>query len=74
MTSIRRAWKVRLAGCPPARLAEAGNRVSLVARPAHVEAIRAHGLRITGISGDRVVRANIDAHTDPNAIDGAIDE
>ena len=24
LTSIRRAWKVRFAGCPPARLAEAG--------------------------------------------------
>jgi ketopantoate reductase len=39
-----------------ARLAEVGARVTLIARPAHVEAIERNGLQIGGIRGDSVVR------------------
>lgn len=46
-----------------ARLAQSGVDVTLIGRPAHVEAIRRNGLHVTGIRGDSVVR--LDAVTDP---------
>ena len=42
-------------------LAESGLRVTLVGRPEHVEAIRADGLRISGISGERRIVGGLDA-------------
>jgi 2-dehydropantoate 2-reductase len=42
-------------------LAEAGVEVTLVGRPAHVEAIRTHGLEIRGIRGERRVQRNLEA-------------
>ncbi len=42
-------------------LAESGVSVTLVGRPAHVEAIRARGLEIRGIRGERHVRRNLEA-------------
>jgi 2-dehydropantoate 2-reductase len=39
-----------------ARLAEVGNEVSFVARGAHLDAIRAHGLRVDSVLGDMLVR------------------
>lgn len=56
-----------------ARLAEAGQRVSLVARPAHADAINARGLEVTGISGHRTVRANLCAYADPGDVPGVVD-
>src|SRR5262249_27702605 len=56
-----------------ARLAESGVDVTLVARPAHVEAIRAAGLRVTGISGDRVVTEHLHAVTDAAGATGDFD-
>lgn len=56
-----------------ARLAEIGTEVSLVARPAHVDAITAEGLHVVGISGDRVVRDNLRAFADSADVPGAVD-
>ena len=42
-------------------LAESGAQVTLVGRPAHVEAIRARGLEIRGIRGERRVRRHLEA-------------
>jgi len=42
-------------------LAESGVRVTLVGRPAHVEAIRERGLIISGIRGARNVRSGLEA-------------
>lgn len=54
-----------------ARLARAGENVTFVARGAHLEAIRAHGLRIkSGVDGDFVVRSPA---TDDPATAGAAD-
>ena len=39
-----------------ARLAEVGNEVSFVARGAHLDAIRAHGLRVDSVLGDMLVK------------------
>jgi 2-dehydropantoate 2-reductase len=54
-------------------LAESGVDVTLVGRPAHMDAIRSHGLRITGIRGDRTVSAGIEAVDSPDAADGDFD-
>ena len=54
-------------------LAAAGDEVVLVARPAHVDAIRRDGLRITGFRGEATIRSPLTAVTDPAEIDGAID-
>jgi 2-dehydropantoate 2-reductase len=56
-----------------ARLAESGVQVSLVARPAHVAAIREHGLRVAGISGTRTVRDNLCAFEAIDEVPGHID-
>jgi 2-dehydropantoate 2-reductase len=54
-------------------LAESGVPVTLVARPAHVEAIRARGLEIRGIRGERLVRRNLDAVATPDEARGDFD-
>ncbi len=54
-------------------LAESGVDVSLVARPRHVEAIRSRGLVITGIRGDRTVRAHLVAVADPAEVAAPVD-
>jgi 2-dehydropantoate 2-reductase len=51
-------------------LAEAGSEVTLIARPAHVDAIRARGLRIEGLRGNCVVR-NLRAVADPAEVTSA---
>jgi 2-dehydropantoate 2-reductase len=51
-------------------LAESGVDVTLVARPVHVDAIRAQGLRIEGIRGDRTVTERLDAVTTPDDAQG----
>ena len=60
-----------------ARLAEVGANVTLIARPAHVEAITRDGLQIGGIRGDSVVRAGgstgLRARTDAKEIDEPVD-
>jgi 2-dehydropantoate 2-reductase len=42
-----------------ARLAEVGNEVSVVARGAHLDAIRAQGLRVDSVFGDMLVRPKV---------------
>jgi 2-dehydropantoate 2-reductase len=42
-----------------ARLAEVGNEVSFVARGAHLDAIRANGLRVDSVLGDMLVRPKV---------------
>jgi 2-dehydropantoate 2-reductase len=42
-----------------ARLAEVGNEVSIVARGAHLDAIRANGLRVDSVLGDMLVRPKV---------------
>jgi 2-dehydropantoate 2-reductase len=54
-----------------ARLAEVGNEVSIVARGAHLEAIRANGLRVDSVFGDMLVRPKV---ASPSAADiGRVD-
>jgi len=55
------------------RLAQVGVDVVLVGRPAHVAAIRDHGLRITGLRGDTVVTSGIRAVTDAEDAAGEFD-
>jgi 2-dehydropantoate 2-reductase len=50
-------------------LARAGHAVTLIARPQHVEAIRAHGLRMDTKTFDEQVR--LDATSDPSGVQGA---
>jgi 2-dehydropantoate 2-reductase len=54
-------------------LAESGVRVTLVGRPEHVEAIRAHGLSISGIRGQRTIRSGLEAVSRPQEVRGPID-
>ena len=54
-------------------LAESGVRVTLVGRPDHVEAIRAHGLVISGIRGERAVRTGLEAVASAEQARGAFD-
>ena len=42
-----------------ARLAEVGNEISVVARGAHLDAIRANGLRVDSVFGDMLVRPKV---------------
>ncbi len=51
-------------------LARAGNEVSLIARGAHLEAIRTHGLRVRGSKGDFYLR--VDATDAPSRV-GPVD-
>ena len=50
-------------------LARAGHRVTLIARPSHVEAIERHGLRLEAKAFDEQVR--LAASTDASAVQGA---
>ena len=54
-------------------LADAGADVTLVGRPAHVEAIRRNGLRITGHRGEKFVRDNLTAVDHPKEAPGDFD-
>ena len=54
-------------------LARAGTEVTLIGRPAHVEAIRADGLRITGVRGEHTISERLRAVTDPSEVEGQID-
>jgi 2-dehydropantoate 2-reductase len=54
-------------------LAESGVEVALLARPAHAEAIRARGLEIRGIRGERCVRRHLEAHASPDEVQGRLD-
>ena len=54
-------------------LAESGVEVTLVGRPAQVEAIRARGLEIRGIRGERRVRRNLEAFASPAEVRGELD-
>src|SRR5260370_1189987 len=58
-----------IGGC----LAESGNQVTLIALPAHVDAIRAKGLRLTGIRGDRIVNEHLCVADRPSAAVGEFD-
>jgi 2-dehydropantoate 2-reductase len=55
-----------IGGCIGAALHRAGQAVTLIARGAHLDAIRAHGLRFRTPSSEHVLR--IAAHADPGAI------
>jgi 2-dehydropantoate 2-reductase len=54
-------------------LAESGLRVTLVGRPAHVDAIRARGLAITGLSGERTISSGLEAISSAREARGAFD-
>jgi 2-dehydropantoate 2-reductase len=54
-------------------LAEAGHDVVLIARPAHADAIREGGLRLTGLRGDHVVRERLETVTDVRDVTGELD-
>ena len=54
-------------------LADAGVHVTLIGRPAHMEAIGYHGLRIVGVRGDRTVRENLSLATHPKEAEGDFD-
>lgn len=54
-------------------LADIGAEVTLVGRPAHVEAISRDGLRITGRRGDLHIRERLSAVTDPADAEGEFD-
>lgn len=56
-----------------ARLAESGVDVTLIGRPAHVDAIRRNGLRIEGIRGPAVVSDRLTAVSHPSEVAGPID-
>jgi 2-dehydropantoate 2-reductase len=56
-----------------ARLAQSGVDVSLVGRPAHVEAIRRDGLRVEGIRGTCTVHEHLDAVDDPGQVRKPVD-
>jgi 2-dehydropantoate 2-reductase len=55
------------------KLAEAGVQVTLVGRSAHVQAVRASGLRITSVTGERVVRDHLIAVDHPRDVEDDID-
>jgi 2-dehydropantoate 2-reductase len=55
------------------RLAAAGVDVTLIARPAHVDAITRQGLRITGTRGESLVTDHLRAVTDADAATGEFD-
>src|SRR5260370_35460670 len=54
-------------------LAERGNHVTPIPRPAHVDGIRAKGPRLTGIRGDRIVNENPCVADHPSAAVGEFD-
>jgi 2-dehydropantoate 2-reductase len=54
-------------------LATSGHDVTLIARPAHADAIERDGLRVTGLKGDHVFRDHLRAVSSPGDVDGDID-
>jgi len=54
-------------------LANAGHRVTLIARPAHAAAIKQNGLKISGVRGDFTIRENLSAIDHPDQVEGDID-
>jgi 2-dehydropantoate 2-reductase len=54
-------------------LAEAGEDVTLICRPAHAQAINANGLKISGVRGDHLVREHLTAVTTPDEATGEFD-
>ena len=54
-------------------LAQAGEDVTFIGRPAHMQAIREHGLRISGVRGDHHVTQNMTAVTAPDQAEGEFD-
>src|SRR6266545_1490799 len=54
-------------------LADAGVHVTLIGRPAHMEAIGYYGLRMVGVRGDRTVRGNLSLATHPKEAEGDFD-
>lgn len=56
-----------------AGLARSGVQVVLVARPAHVAAIRARGVRLSGIRGEHAVREGISAVASASEVEGELD-
>lgn len=54
-------------------LADAGADVTLIGRPAHMEAIRRSGLRVVGVRGDRTVKSNLAVAAHPKEADGDFD-
>jgi 2-dehydropantoate 2-reductase len=56
-----------------ARLAQSGVNVTLIARPAHADAIRRDGLQVSGIRGDCTVRERLRAVVDARELDEPID-
>ncbi|MEL0082007.1 MAG: ketopantoate reductase family protein [Gammaproteobacteria bacterium] len=55
-----------------ARLVQQGADVTLIARPAHVEAINQHGLKVSGVNGESTV-TNIQAVTQAEDAEGDFD-
>lgn len=54
-------------------LAKAGTEVVLIARPAHVQAVNEHGLKMTGIRGEFIVKDNLSAAEDAQRVSGDFD-
>lgn len=54
-------------------LALKGVEVTLIARPAHAEAIRKNGLKLTGIRGEHIIREPLTAVADPRDASGEFD-
>lgn len=54
-------------------LANSGQEVTLIGRPAHMEAIRAKGLKITGVRGEFQIRNNLTPVTSPDQAQGEFD-
>jgi len=54
-------------------LAHTGQEVTLIGRPAHMDAIASDGLRITGPKGDFCIRENLTLTTHPDQVAGAHD-
>jgi len=54
-------------------LAQAGVDVTLIGRPAHMQAIAQRGLRISGIRGECVIKDHLTPFTHPREAEGAFD-
>ncbi len=54
-------------------LAKAGEDVTLVGRPAHMDAIKAQGLKISGIYGEQLITENLTPITHPDQAQGEFD-
>ena len=54
-------------------LAKAGEDVTLIGRPAHMEAIRDNGLKISGCRGDFLIKENLTTVTAPDDAEGEFD-